>query len=187
MQAQEVESVALTEEGRQIAEEISHCYVEMSYDGGAYDTKEECRAVAKSRGLEHLGTGVGREIFVLDADLTTGDRECVLKMAYNLEGCYECQREIRSWDRVSDEARRYLAPLLDSDIGWVVMPRAELEHDLTPREIETLLGEFHETGWACEDTNEAVNLGKIDGRPVIIDYGMGCYRLDEGEEPPVES
>ena len=184
MEAKEVEATTLTEEGRKIAAEVAYCYVEMSYDGGEYDTKQECRAVAKSRGLEQRDTGVGRDIFDVGADLVTGDRDCVLKMAYNLEGCHECQREAQSWERVPDETRQYLSPVLDHDIGWVLMPQAEL--GLAPDEIETLLGEFHETGWACEDTNEAHNLGKIDDRPVIIDYGMGCYKLEAGEEPPAE-
>lgn len=174
MGAEEAGDTTLTEEGRRIVESVVHCYEEASY-GGDYDTREECMAIARSKGLDHLGSGVGRDIYAVGDELVTGDDECVLKVSANLVGCHESTREIRSYERVSAAAREYLAPILDHDVGWLLMPRAA--EGVDAHEIQQLLADFHDTGWACEDSNESSNVGKLEGRPVIIDYGMGCYRL----------
>ena len=166
--------VTLTEQGRQIAEEVVHCYEEVSY-GGDYDSRDECKAIAQSKGLELLGSGVGRDIYAVGDELVSDGSECVLKLSANLVGCHETTREVRSYERVSDEAREYLAPVLDHDVGWLLMARTSEEVD--SHEIQQLLADFHDTGWACEDTNEAHNIGKLDEQPVIIDYGRGCYQL----------
>lgn len=174
MEQAEIENTALTDEGRETVEEFVHCYEEVSY-GGEYEEEDECRGIVKSQGFEKVGSGVGRDIFAVPDEYVTGDRDCIVKFARNLVGCHESQREVRSWQRVSDEARRYLVPVLDHDVGWVLMPRAQ-EEDLSSHEIQELLASFTDTGWACDDTNEAHNLGRLDGDPVIIDYGMGCYQ-----------
>ena len=175
--------VSLTEEGREIANEVEYCYVEMSY-GGEYETRDQCQAVAKSRGLEMKGAGVGRDIYEIDSELHTGDFQCILKIAKNLVGAFESRREIQTWRDV-EELRPFLTPVLDHGMGWILMPRAE--QDLTTHEINDLLSELGETGWGCDDANEAHNLGKIDGEPVIVDYGMGCHRVDRHREPGEET
>jgi cytosine/adenosine deaminase-related metal-dependent hydrolase len=107
--------VSLTDEGRETAELVEYCYVEMSY-GGEYETREQCQAVAKSQGLEMIGAGVGRDIFAIDEELHTGDVECILKVPKNLVGAFECRREIQTWRDV-EELRPFLTPVLDHGMG----------------------------------------------------------------------
>ena len=185
---EQFEDVTMTDEGREIAELVEFCYIEMSYEDGEYDTREECQAVAKSRGLEMVGAGVGRDIFAVDEAYHTGEMNCILKVPKNLVGAFECRREIQTW-RGTKEIRPFLTPVLDHGMGWILMPKAEQE--LNTQEINDLLSELGETGWSCDDANEAHNLGKIDGEPVIIDYGMGCHhveghRAEGGEQEEVE-
>lgn len=167
--------VSMTDEGREIADLVEYCYVETSYESGEYETRDQCKAVAKSRGLEFSGAGGGRDIYDIGQEFHTGDRECILKVPKNLVGAFECRREIQTW-RDRAELRPFLAPVLDNGMGWILMPKAERELDT--QEINELLSELGETGWECDDANEAHNLGKIDGEPVIIDYGMGCHRVE---------
>lgn len=174
----EIERLSLTDDGHDAIEEVTYCFEEVSY-GGEFHDPDECRAIAGVQGFEKLGSGVGRDVYAVPREFVTGDRACIVKVARNLEGCHETRREVDSWHRVSDDAREYLLPVLESELGWVLMPRAE--RDLASHEIQRLLADFHATGWACDDSNEAHNLGKLDGDPVIIDYGMGCYRLGDEE------
>lgn len=186
---QQFEDVSLTEEGREVAELVEYCYVEMSYEGGEYETRDQCQAVAKSRGLEFVGAGVGRDIFDVPEEHHTADFDCILKIPKNLVGAFECRREIQTWRDV-EELRPFLTPVLDHGMGWILMP--EVEQELDTQEINDLLSELGETGWGCDDANEAHNLGKLDGEPVIIDYGMGCHhveghRTDRGGGEPTEN
>lgn len=172
---EQFEDVSMTDEGREIAELVEYCYVEMSYEGGEYETREECQAVAKSRGLEFIGAGVGHDIYAMDEEYHTGDMECILKVPKNLVGAFECRREIQT-RRDIEEPRPFLAPEFDNGMAWILMPKAERE--LNTQEINDLLSELGETGWGCDDANEALNLGKIGGEPVIIDYGIGCRHVE---------
>lgn len=95
---------------------MEYCYVETSYEGGEYETGEQCQAVAKSRGLEMTGAGVGRDIFAIDDELHTGEMACILKVAKNLVGAFESRREIQTW-RDAEELRPFLAPVLDHGMG----------------------------------------------------------------------
>lgn len=180
MDLEQVQSCSLTEEGRAKADGIAHCYVETTYDGGDYDDPDDCRAIAKYEGFEHINSGVGRDAYRIPDEYVDGDYACVIKFPRNLEGGMENQREVRSWQRAPDEVKRHLAPIVDENAGWLVMIHAE--RDIDAKRIEQVQAEFGNTGWVCEDSNEAHNLGVIDGDPVIIDYGMGVYEADSLEE-----
>ena len=164
----------LTEQGVEIAERIADCYVEVDIERN-YDSADDCLAMARSSGFEPIGSGLSRDVFVLDPELVTGDRECVIKIPTRLLGTYENLREVRHWNELPDAVRRHLAPVLDHGLEWIVVPRAE--QDLTSAEILSLWADLTDTGWACEDANWAHNLGRIDGRPVILDYGGGFRRI----------
>lgn len=174
----EIRDLSLTDDGRDALAEVAYCFEEVSY-GGDFHDDAECRAIAGVHGFEKLGSGVGRDVYAVPDEFVAGDRRCIVKVARNLVGCHETRREADSWHRVSDDAREYLLPVLETELGWVLMPHAET--GLATHEIQHLLADFHATGWACNDTNEAHNLGRLDGDPIIIDYGMGCYRLDDEE------
>lgn len=168
----------MTERGRAVAERIADCYVEVDIER-EFDSKAECRRLAESEGFELIASGLSRNVFVPDDRLVDGEAACVVKIPTRLLGAYETRREIRYWNRLPEEATRYLAPVWDHGLEWLLMPRAET--DLTSEEITRIWSGLSAAGWYCEDANWAHNLGRVNGRPVVLDYGAGCHPLDELE------
>lgn len=166
----------LTDRGRAVADRVADCYVEVSIDR-RYHSREECRDLAASLGLDLVAMGVGRDIYAPEPALVAGDGECVLKVPKNLLGAYESMRELTYWRTLPAAVRRYLVPILDhgDDFRWLLMPWAEA--DLTSAEILELWSALCDAGYAFEDANWAHNLGRVDGRPVVLDYGGGYVEL----------
>jgi ribosomal protein S18 acetylase RimI-like enzyme len=115
-------------------------------------------------GLRSIGYGTQREVFELSPDE-------VLKVEYRPddsdENLHENEVETLAWERASDEQARYLCPVLAAGDGWIVMRRAEDFDPGSPhdeREWEPL--ERISPTDACE-----LNVGRIDGRLVLVDYG----------------
>jgi hypothetical protein len=165
---------SLTGTGRDLAVEIADSYVEADIER-RFSSKEECREFAATHGFELLATGLGRDIYRVPVDLLTADRDCVLKIPSRLIGSYENRREALYWRELPAAVRRQLAPVYDDGVEWILMPEAD--QDLTSGEILELWSSLREAGWACEDANWQHNLGRVDGRPVILDYGAGCHEI----------
>lgn len=165
---------SLTDAGRELATELADCYVEVDIDR-RFTSKDECRELAGTHGFELVATGLGRDIYRVPADLLTADRSCVLKVPTRLIGSYENRREAIYWRELPGEVRRHLAPVYDEGVEWILMPEAD--QDLTSREILDLWSSLRRAGWVCEDANWQHNLGRVDGRPVVLDYGAGCREI----------
>lgn len=165
---------SLTDTGRDLAAELADCYVEVDIER-RFSSNDECREFAANHGFDLLATGLGRDIYRVPVDLLTADRACVLKVPSRLIGSYENRREAMYWRELPREVRRHLAPVYDDGVEWTLMPEAD--QDLTSREILELWSSLREVGWACEDANWQHNLGRVDGRPVILDYGAGCREI----------
>lgn len=76
---------------------------------------------------------------------------------------------------IEDDVRKYLVPILDSDIDsdedrWLIMPRAEMG-TVTEKDAVRLIEKMKETGWIVTDYHEG-NIGYYEGLPVFIDYGQ---------------
>lgn len=153
--------VSMTEEGREIAELIEYCYVEMSY-GGEYETREQCQAVAKSRGLEMDGAGVGRDIYTVGDDLHTAECSCILKIPKNLVGAFESRREIQTWRDV-EEFRPFLAPVLDHGMGLILMPEAD--QDLNTNEINDCFRNSERRAGAATTPTRRTTSGRSTANP----------------------
>ncbi len=176
-----MEGCTLTDRGREVAWTIADCYVEVDIER-RYASKEECVALAADRGFERIASGLSRDIYVPDPEYLTEPADVVVKIPTRLLGAYECRREARTWADAPDEARPFLAPVLDEDIGWELMPRAERE--LTSAETTWLWAGLSNAGWACEDANWKHNLGLVDGEPKILDYGGGLFPADDPAAMP---
>ena len=171
----------LREEGREIADEIAACYWEVEVTG-QYDRREECEERAAEAGLRRLDAGTKRTVYAVPDELVAGERSCILKIAHSLLGYYENRGEVSWWSRMPGEAREYFAPVLDHDPGWegtdhacrwVVMPDAD--RDLTREERREVWFNLGDVRFVGEDVEDAHQLGRIDGDPVIIDYGRGDF------------
>lgn len=165
---------SLTDAGRELAVELADCYVEVDIER-KFATKDECREFGVDNGLELLATGLGRDIYLVPPELLTANRECVLKIPSRLMGSYENRREATYWRELPAAVRRHLAPVYDAGIEWLLMPLAE--QNLTSAETLGLWSSLTAAGWACKDANWHHNLGRVDGRPVVLDYGAGCRQI----------
>ena len=168
------EPCSLTDEGRRAADEISTRYWEaaLADDEAA---RAECRRRASAAGLEQIATGSRRTVFAVADELVVGSAECVLKIPHELFGYLEHRAEVASWKRMPEEARRHVAPIWERGEGWHLLPRAET--DVTSRKILEVWSALSDAVWYCENANWGHNIGRVDGRPVVLDYGRGCFEI----------
>ncbi len=169
-----MEDVRLTPRGRAVADRVAACHFDVEVER-AFDRRDDCEAVATSHGLDVIDAGHKRRAYRLPGRLVDGDRACTLKVAYSLNGYYENRCEVAWWREMPDGARHLFAPVLDYDpgYGWVLMPGAE--RDLTEaerREVEFALGD---AGWVGEDVTKPAQYGRVDGDPVVVDYGRADF------------
>lgn len=171
----------MSDRGRGLAARIVECHWEIELER-AFDRRDECERIADDAGLERIDSGTKRTAFAVDGDLVDGDAECSLKVAYTPLGYYENRSEIFWWAEMPEAAREYFAPVLDHEPGWretdhaarwVLMPRAE--RDLTQDELDEVWYNLGDVGFVGEDVEDAHQLGRIDGAPVIVDYGRGAF------------
>lgn len=126
----------------------------------------------KNEAIGFLGAGVDRKVYALDD-------ETVVK--FSPRGARANRLEVQAWLTASDELKPWLAPIIDWDevnYEWLVMARANNVkrnqdqyradfnevRDQIPYHIRRQVGDVH-----------GANVGKINGKPVIIDYvGFGA-------------
>ena len=84
--------------------------------------------------------------------------------------------EIDVWENASGRVAALLAPILDfSELKqWLIMPKAERYTGLTIKETSKIVKKLRqwltESGYKSTDIRRA-NVGRIEGRDVVIDYG----------------
>lgn len=164
-------SPSLTTDGRGAAEELVRRYREIEVTR-EFDRRPECRAYASERGLRDIGRGAKRVVYAVPDDLVTGERDCVLKVAYALTGFYEVRSEAVCWADLSAAARDRFAPVWEHARGWLLSARAGT--DVTDADVRQLAASLDEVGWTGEDLKPE-NVGVLDGRPVLVDYGKGDF------------
>jgi len=133
------------------------------------DSKEEY-------GLDVIGTGKTRVVINLPPAWHTGTTDCIAKIQWDPTR-HQTAREIDIWENANGRTAALLAPILDrSELKqWLIMPEAEMYTDLTVREsgriADKLRDKLQDQGYQASDIRRA-NIGRIDGRDVIIDYGV---------------
>lgn len=129
-------------------------------------------AVSLSSSLRRLGSGVSRDCFELDD-------ETVLKIDRDRMGSYagSCATERAAWQRIcGTDAERYVARVLASGDGWLVMERVTDTYGFGNesdeyRELRSVLSRI-----GIQDLHGA-NVGTLpDGRLVAIDYAFNSDR-----------
>lgn len=114
-----------------------------------------------------LGLGATREAF----DLGDGT---VLKVDWNGGGTLGgCNAEAAIWEAADSMTRQFLAPVIASGDGWLVMPKCAM--NVTEAEGEAYDVEAEGFGVIINDLHP-MNLGRMaDGTVVCIDYAAGFY------------
>lgn len=181
-----LEECSLSERGRELVEELVDAYVEVVIPEGDYETHEAARERAADHGFELIPEGANRDVFVVPPRLLSGERTCVVKIPRWLPGAYENAKEIENWHTLPDDVRRHLAPVFDYGIGWLIMPYAS--RDLTKREQRQLRADIRAAGYTIDDLDVEANVdvelnyGRVDGVPVVIDYGKGCVAVESDSQ-----
>lgn len=140
--------------------------------------KEDDRAVAKQKclakiGYSKIGSGTSRDVYEKG--------QCVLKLDHM--GGHNNQQEIRISEKAPEELRDKIVPVVAySDFySWLIMPKAKTEKNMSGKEIDHVADQLDkkllEVNLKCTDFTLS-NVGKLENKPVIIDYGWGitCCR-----------
>lgn len=177
------EPCSLTDRGRELADEIA----ERFWVPGLRENEtgwREAWEYAADHGFEEAVRGSKRTVLTVPDEHVVGDFDCVLKVAYRLYGYAENLGEVDSWERMPEAARQYVVPVWESggENGWLLMPWAD--GPVSSAGVLDVWAGLTDAGWVCRNANWDHNLGKLAGRPVITDYGQGCYRRSgSGPEP----
>lgn len=128
--------------------------------------KADCIDECESEGLIHLGSGTSREVFEIP-----GENRIV---KFHRGNPYQNRNEVSAWENAPADLKEVLLPVerYADDYGWLVMPKADSVPG-TPPQIREIYDAVRPSEWNCKDKNPE-NLGRYQGRIVLIDYGAGC-------------
>lgn len=137
--------------------------------------------IMEDAGAEWIGTGSSRDVYRFD--------NCVIKIAKDIDDRQANVREGATWDQAGPLSKQYLAPVISIDRygEYVTMPAAVTNMPDEKRRMFALGLEKEMTnlGYTCYDIHRD-NVGELNGRPVIIDYGFGMTscNLSRNREMP---
>jgi len=100
---------------------------------------------------------------------------CVVKVQWNQKSG-QTYNEIRVWEDAPGGLAALLAPILQHSefYEWVVMPEAKGYESFKPGKRKSvaraLRSKMNSLGYRARDVSSA-NIGRIEGRDVIVDYG----------------
>lgn len=121
-------------------------------------------AYAHKHGCTKLGQGASRKTYALDADR-------VIKIDYAMlnQGGWQgqCNSEAARWQNASEEIRPFLAPVLESGDGWVIMARAKTV-------ISTFGPEVSRT--ISHDLGTTTGIGDLHGGNIGY-FGNGIFKI----------
>lgn len=145
---------------------------------GMYREDEEYLTIQDAEdeyNLDIIGSGQTRVVINLPDGWSYGDTDCVAKIQWD-PNYHQTSAEIHIWENAGGRVGALLAPVLDySEFkNWLIMPRAEMYTDLTIKEtgkiVKKLRRKLRNLDVKSSDIRRA-NVGRIEGRDVVIDYG----------------
>lgn len=137
-------------------------------------TEEEACAFEKEK-YEAFDGAVGRGAFREAYDFRGG--KCIVKVALDKVGVNDNERETLFSQSPPEPIRDLIVPVVahSPSFKWIVMPKAEVarfmswqESGKVDREIKKKLDNV---GYFFIDLHEG-NIGRLEGKPVILDYGI---------------
>ena len=126
----------------------------------------------RKAGAEFVGWGLDRRVY--------GFNGCVIKVARTTMNRPANIVEKKIYDEADPSIKEFFAPVEDADEEdfWITMPRAVVnELHSSDREVmaRELRQELDKRGWGCVDLKWN-NVGLLDEKPKITNYGMGLNR-----------
>jgi hypothetical protein len=126
---------------------------------------------------ESIGSGIARTAFPLS------DTLIVKVQRKRSDWSNQTGSEIERWRNASSEDRQWLCPILAwgetaDGLPWIIMPRCEVrawggngdDRERWTAAIHELEEHLDDEDWLGDV--HTYNVGLLDGRPVLIDYGM---------------
>jgi len=176
-----------TDKGIEVFREIN----EILSNTGWAERERRAKELSDAYDLDFLGAGVSRAAYRAEnKKLIEGGEECVVKIAQD-DTIWQNKRETLNWILIEEfadfEVAKHFTPVIDfdkTDFTWITMPFAGegISFSDSNRLESKLQGTLFETG----DMGMG-NMGKINGVPVVVDYGLDFEELiisagaDEGE------
>lgn len=126
---------------------------------------------AEKDGLSEIGQGRDRIVF----ESNSGD---ILPKGYVLKISKGAPKQnieaVNTWNSMGEEARKHVAPIIEwsNDYKWVIQKQAA--H--TAYGSKEVREKLEEEGWVCTDIRSE-NVGKINGRYVLMDLGIGLRKV----------
>jgi hypothetical protein len=162
-----------TREGARMMDEIAR-----RYQGEMLRPDEEILTIQETEEqypVDIIGTGKTRVVIDMPDSWHTGTTDCIAKIQWDPH-YHQTSGEIGIWENANGSTAALLAPILDhSEMRqWLIMPRAERYTDITIKEAgrisDKLRDLLRDQGYQASDIRRA-NVGRIEGRDVVIDYG----------------
>jgi len=163
----------VTREGARRMDEIAR-----RYQGINLRPDEEVLTIDESieeYDLSYIGSGKTRVVINVPPEWMNGRGDCIAKIQWD-PNYHQTAQEIDIWENANGRAAALLAPVVDrSEMKqWLLMPRAERYTGLSVKEAGRISRQLREglqdEGYQASDIRRA-NVGRIDGRDVVIDYG----------------
>lgn len=90
-------------------------------------------------------------------------------------------QEIENWEFADDSARQYLCPIDAYGDDWIIARRADTRQSGDDK--DELIGELESvlSAQGFRDIHHG-NVGELNGRPVLIDYGIGTLSRSYASE-----
>lgn len=148
---------------------INECIKEGIKEDGAL-AKQKCLI---KMGYSKIGSGASRDVYEKGS--------CILKLDHM--GGANNEQEIRISEKAPKELRDKIVPVVaySNVYNWLIMPKAKTGKALSGKEIDRIADQLDksllEANLKCTDFTLS-NVGKLENKPVIIDYGWGitCRR-----------
>lgn len=125
------------------------------------------RIAASNGAMRLLGQGASRDVYKLDATRVIKIERHVDANAWH--GINQCNRERAYWDNANEEQRKYLATILESGDGWVIMERAKntLSGICNDKELSRTI---------CTDFSRTIGMNDLHAHNIGY-FGNGIFKI----------
>lgn len=155
-------------------------YAESFEQDSEYDSstcKKKADDLMNEAGYKNPTSGTYRRVYQ--------DSQSVVKFAIGSKGIDENKAEIRNETRISNteiediiqggtcSGSKYIASIIEYEVGssrWIVMERVDVTPDNVSHDIAKKIEQALNSAGIHISEIEPVNMGRLDGIPVIFDY-----------------
>lgn len=130
--------------------------------------------------LDIIGVGKTRVVIDVEDDWVTGNTDCIAKLQWD-STYHQNSHEIMIWENANGSQAALLTPILDSaeSMNWLIMPKVEGFRGMSAKKagkiVRGIVEKMRKVGFVTQDVRRA-NVGVLNGRGVVLDYGSVRYK-----------